>query len=84
MDSAAATSLMSIALIAVATIATAALRGAGIPWAGALPFAAGAVAGMACGRALIVRLGGARMQRLLAGTMWIVAAGLAGRALGVC
>ncbi|MGH8443397.1 MAG: sulfite exporter TauE/SafE family protein [Nevskiaceae bacterium] len=76
MHSAIATSLFAIALIAAAAVAGAVAQGVHIEWARALPFVAGALAGMYGGRRLAPRIAGARLQEILAVLMLIVAAGL--------
>ena len=76
MHSAIATSLFAIALIAAAAVAGAVAQGVPIEWAKALPFVAGALAGMYGGRRLAPRIAGARLQEILAVLMLIVAVGL--------
>ncbi|MCS0608203.1 sulfite exporter TauE/SafE family protein [Massilia solisilvae] len=71
MQSVVATSLAVIALLSATGVATSALSG-GFNWAVALPFCAGALAGMLVMRAVAHQLGGAAMQRgyaVVAGTV---------------
>lgn len=65
MKSVVATSLAVIALISVAGVAASALAGK-VEWVVALPFSAGALAGMAGGRLIAARLAGAHLQRSFA------------------
>lgn len=81
MQSAIATSLMAIALTSLGTVAGAALAGREIPWAVALPFIAGSLAGMAAGRALAPRIKGPWLQQGFALLMLATAAGMAAHAL---
>ncbi|MGQ0585644.1 MAG: sulfite exporter TauE/SafE family protein [Gammaproteobacteria bacterium] len=76
MHSAIATSLFAIALIAAAGVAGAMAHGVPIAWAAALPFVAGALAGMYGGRRLAPRIAGARLQETFAVLMLVVAAGM--------
>ena len=61
MRSVVATSLAVIALVSVTGVATSAATG-GVVWPVALPFSAGALAGMLGGRALAARLAGPHLQ----------------------
>ena len=72
MKSIVATSLAVIALISVAGVTTSALAGK-VEWAVALPFSAGALAGMLGGRLVAARLAGAQLQKGFA----LVAGGVA-------
>lgn len=62
MQSVVATSLAVIALVSISGVTASALAGH-LQWAVALPFSAGAVAGMLGGRALAARLAGPVLQR---------------------
>jgi uncharacterized membrane protein YfcA len=77
MQSAVATSLMTIALTSLGTVASAALIGRDIPLIVALPFVAGSLLGMAGGRWLAPKIDGLRLQQGFALLMLIVAAGMA-------
>lgn len=81
MHSAVATSLMVIAITAGGGLGVALLRGESLPWAVALPFMLGGLAGMAGGRVLSPWIAGARLQQGFALLMLAAAAGLAGRTL---
>lgn len=83
MNSAVATSLMTIALVGTGTVLNASFTGPGLPWMRALPFAAGSLAGMLVARAFAHRLSGPRLQQGFAVVMLAVAAGLGGRAMGL-
>ena len=72
MKSVVATSLAVIAFISVAGVAASALAGK-VEWVVALPFSAGALAGMAGGRLIAARLAGAHLQKSFA----LVAGGVA-------
>lgn len=65
MKSVVATSLAVIAFISVAGVAASALAGK-VEWVVALPFSAGALAGMAGGRLIAARLAGAHLQKSFA------------------
>ena len=80
MQSAVATSLAVIALISAAGVVTSAASG-GLAWSIALPFAAGALAGMLGGRSLSRRLSGPHLQMAFAVVSVLVAAGLIAKAL---
>jgi uncharacterized membrane protein YfcA len=80
MQSAVATSLAVIALISAAGVVTSAASG-GLAWSIALPFAAGALAGMLGGRSLSTRLSGPHLQMAFAGVSALVAAGMIVKAL---
>jgi hypothetical protein len=80
MQSAVATSLAVIALISAAGVVTSAASG-GLAWGIALPFAAGALAGMLGGRSLSGRLSGPHLQMAFAGVSALVAAGMIAKAL---
>jgi uncharacterized membrane protein YfcA len=75
MQSAVATSLAVIALISMAGVASSAAGGT-LAWAIALPFSAGALAGMLGGRALAARLSGPRLQVAFAAVSAAVAVGM--------
>jgi uncharacterized membrane protein YfcA len=80
MQSAVATSLAVIALISAAGVATSAASGA-LAWGIALPFSAGALAGMLGGRALSTRLSGPHLQKGFAAVSATVALGMIAKAL---
>lgn len=80
MQSAVATSLAVIALISTAGVATSAASGA-LAWGIALPFSAGALAGMLGGRRLSARLAGPHLQRAFAAVSAAVAVGMIAKAL---
>lgn len=73
MHSAVATSLMAIALTSAGTAGIAAATGRTLPWLIALPFMAGAIAGMMGGRLLAPRIAGPRLQQGFALAMLLVA-----------
>lgn len=81
MHSAVATSLMAIGLISLGTVASGVLHGRPLPLGVALPFVAGALAGMALGRVVAPRLDGLWLQRGFSVLAALVAAGMAGRVL---
>ncbi|PVZ20606.1 MULTISPECIES: sulfite exporter TauE/SafE family protein [unclassified Pseudomonas] len=70
-----ATSLAVIALVSLAGVATSSLAGH-VQWAIAVPFCAGALAGMLLGRQLAARLAGPYLQRGFALVCVLVAVGL--------
>lgn len=72
MKSAVATSLAVIALISLMGVATTAVSGH-LDWALALPFSAGALAGMLGGRSLASRLAGPQLQKGFASVSALVA-----------
>jgi uncharacterized membrane protein YfcA len=80
MQPAVATSLAVIALISAAGVATSAASGA-LAWSIALPFSAGALAGMLGGRSLSKRLSGAHLQIAFAAVSAMVAVGMIAKAL---
>lgn len=80
MQSAVATSLAVIALISAAGVATSAASGA-LAWSIALPFSAGALAGMLGGRSLSRRLSGPHLQVAFAAVSAVVAVGMIAKAL---
>lgn len=80
MQSAVATSLAVIALISLAGVATSAAAGA-LAWGIALPFSAGALAGMLGGRRLSARLSGVHLQTAFAAVSALVALGMIAKAL---
>ncbi|MBL6752105.1 MAG: sulfite exporter TauE/SafE family protein [Nevskia sp.] len=80
MQSAVATSLMTIAIIATGTVGWSALGSAALPWAAA-PFAGGAVGGMLLARRVAARMAGAHLEQGFAALLLVVAAGLAAHAL---
>lgn len=80
MQSAVATSLAVIALISTAGVATSAASGT-LAWGIALPFSAGALAGMLGGRTLSTRLFGPHLQRVFAAVSAAVAVGMITKAL---
>ena len=73
--------LAAIASAALLFAAQAALAGQ-VPWALALPFAAGALVGLLTGRLFAARLAGPRLQQGFAVMALAIAAGLLVRALG--
>jgi uncharacterized membrane protein YfcA len=77
MHSAVATSLMAIALTSSGTFVGALLMGREVAWTSALPFVAGAVAGMMLGRVLAPRLSGRHLQQGFGWLALVVAAGMA-------
>lgn len=70
-----ATSLAVIALVSVSGVAASAISG-GMAWAVALPFAAGALAGMLGGRMVSARLAGPHLQIGFAAVSALVAIGM--------
>jgi len=80
MKSAAATSLAVIALISATGVAATAASGA-LHWALALPFSAGALAGMLGGRSLAARLAGPQLQQGFASISALVAIAMIVKAL---
>jgi len=82
MHAAVATSLMAIALISAGTVIAATAQGHALPWNVALPFMAGALAGMLAGRMLAPRVAGPALQTAFALCMMVVAAGMALHAPG--
>lgn len=80
MQSAVATSLAVIALISAAGVATSAASGT-LAWHIAIPFSAGALAGMLGGRALSSRLSGPHLQSAFAAVSAAVAVGMISKAL---
>ncbi|WP_028226643.1 sulfite exporter TauE/SafE family protein [Paraburkholderia ferrariae] len=74
-----ATSLAVIALVSSAGVAASAASGHML-WAGALPFAAGALAGMLGGRGVAHRVSGVRLQQSFAAFAGCVAIGMAVKA----
>lgn len=81
MHSAVATSLMAIALTSAGTVLMALTTGVTMPWAVALPFALGSLAGMAAGRRLAPRIAGPVLQQGFAVLMMLTAATLILRSL---
>lgn len=82
MHSAVATSLMVIALTSIGTVISSIAQGREMPWLIAIPFVIGALLGMVGGGRLAPRIAGPLLQRLFAGLMLMVAAGLASHGLG--
>lgn len=80
MQSAVGTSLAVIALISASGVATSAASGA-IAWDIALPFSAGAIAGMLGGRSLSERLSGPHLQTGFAAVSATVAVGMMAKAV---
>lgn len=76
MHSAVATSLLAICLTSAATLAVSIAMGHVMPWAIALPFVLGALAGMLGGRRLAPRVAGPALQQGFAAAMVVVAAGM--------
>lgn len=83
MHSAVATSLMAIALTSAGTAGIAAATGRSLPWLIALPFMAGAIAGMLGGRLLAPKIAGPRLQQGFALVMLLVATGMGMKAAGL-
>jgi hypothetical protein len=75
MDSVIATSLAVIALVSASGVASSIVAGR-LEWAAALPFCAGALAGMIGGRAVAARIGSAHTQRAFAVVSALVAVGM--------
>lgn len=75
MQSVVATSLAVIALVSVTGVASSAIAGH-LNWTVALPFSAGAIAGMLGGRLISARLAGPQLQKGFAITSAIVAIGM--------
>lgn len=80
MQSAVATSLAVIALNSLAGVASSAAAGS-LAWGIALPFSAGALAGMLGGRRLSARLSGVHLQTAFAVVSALVALGMIAKAL---
>lgn len=80
MHSAVATSLMTIAITATGAVIAAAIRTPELPWMVALPFVAGALAGMGVARKLAPRIAGPRLQQAFALVTGTIAIGWAARA----
>lgn len=76
-----ATSMGVLALVSSGAVVQAALAGQ-VPWALALPFAAGALVGLLAGRQFAARLAGPRLQQGFAWMALVIALGLLVRALG--
>jgi uncharacterized membrane protein YfcA len=70
--SAVATSLMAISITSLATVGIAVYQGQVLPWHIAIPFAAGALAGMLAGRLFAGKLAGPKLQVGFAGLMLII------------
>lgn len=83
MHSAVATSLMTIAITATGAVIAAAIRNPELPWMVALPFVAGALAGMVVARKLAPRIAGLRLQQGFALVMGVIAIGWAARTAGL-
>ena len=77
-----ATSLGVITLVACGSVAAAAAGGS-IAWPVAIPFGAGAVAGLLAGRLIAARLAGPRLQQSFAVVCLLVASLMIARATGV-
>lgn len=75
-----ATSLAVIALVSVSGVVASAVSG-GMAWAVALPFSAGALAGMLAGRMVSARLAGPHLQIGFASVSALVAIGMIGKVL---
>jgi len=78
MESVVATSLAVIALVSASGVASSIVAGR-LAWAAALPFCAGALAGMMGGRMVAARIGGAHVQRAFAAVAALVALGMVAR-----
>lgn len=76
-----ATSLMAIALISAVAFVGALAQGVSVDWRAALPFVAGALAGMLAGRRLAPRVAGPHLQQGFAGIMLLAALWLVAQAL---
>lgn len=83
MHSAVATSLMVIALTSAGTVISAIVQGRELPLMIALPFVIGSLLGMIGGGRLAPYIAGARLQRMFALLMIVIAAGLSARSLGM-
>lgn len=81
MHSAVATTLMASAIISACTVGQALLHGHELPWRVALPFVAGAVAGMLAGRRIAPAVPGAKLQQSFALLVLLGGLGMAGRAM---
>lgn len=81
MHSAVATTLMAIALTSGGIVLINLAHGDALPWAQALPFAAGALAGVIAARRLAPRIAGRRLQQAFAALTLIGALGMAVHAL---
>lgn len=75
MKSAVATSLAVIALISITGVVSSAVSG-GLNWSVAIPFSAGALAGMAAGRLIAKKLAGPQLQKGFAIVSALVAVGM--------
>jgi uncharacterized membrane protein YfcA len=80
MQSVVATTLAVIALVSASGVVASAATG-GMAWAVALPFSAGALAGMLAGRMVSARLAGPHLQIGFAAVSALVAAGMIGKVL---
>jgi uncharacterized membrane protein YfcA len=78
MESVVATSLAVIALVSASGVVSSIAAGR-LAWAAAIPFCAGALAGMAGGRMVAARIGGAHVQRAFAAVAALVAVGMVAR-----
>jgi len=78
MQSVVATSLAVIALVSVSGVASSALAGS-LNWVIAVPFCAGALAGMIGGRLISSRLAGPQLQKGCAAVSALVAVGMIGK-----
>lgn len=81
MHSAVATTLMAIALISACTVGLSLLHGSELPWRVALPFVAGAAAGMLAGRRIAPAVAGRRLQQGFAALVLLAGVGMALRAI---
>lgn len=75
-----ATSLAVIALVSITGVISSAFAG-NLNWTVAMPFAAGALAGMVGGRTLAARLAGPHLQRVFAIVSALVAVGMVAKAV---
>jgi len=75
MQSVVATSLAVIALVSSVGVISSAVAG-NLPWSVAIPFSAGAMAGMVGGRVLSARLAGPQLQKGFAAVSVLVAISL--------
>ena len=80
MKSILATSLAVIALVSVTGVASSALAGQ-LNWVVAVPFCAGALAGMMGGRLISSRLAGPQLQKGFAAVSALVAVGMIGKSI---
>lgn len=80
MDATIATSLAVIALVSASGVASSIAAGR-LEWAAALPFCAGALAGMTLGRLVAEHMAGAHTQRAFAAVSVVVALGMVAKVI---